>query len=375
MDKTSPFPPSCSRLFASPKTGLVLLALLLGQMALAQTQRRWGVAPSTGTIFAHSKDVENTKGSRPWGVTVEYAWQHLDSAAYRKFFGLPTQGIHFSAFNYDNAILCNGYTLAYFIEPEIRFGKKAGLAFRASAGFSYLTNPYDPLSNPTNNSYSTHLSAYLDLGFRPYVQLSNQWQLSLAANYRHVSNAGVKLPNKGINWITGELVLQHYLQPKKDVQAILKGYKSQPWKKQHRLDLYAFAANRAITNESNVKYGVFGLGLNRVWQTGKTHALTVGGEVYQDFATAAQMEADSLGGRSAVRAGLLLGHEFLWGKVRFSQQLGIYLFDQSPYYPGWYHRWGLLYAFHPRWAAGVVLKAHRQVAAFPDLRLVYSMAR
>ncbi len=340
-----------------------------------QIQKRLSIATSNGSIFAHTKDVENTKGARPFGIEVEYAWQHTDSVSYRKFFGLPFQGIRFSAYHFDNTILGNGYSLSYVIEPEIRFSKKVGIAFKASAGLSYLTNPYRPDFNPTNNSYSTHLNAYLDIGIRPYVQLSQQWQLALSGHYRHLSNAGIKLPNKGVNWITSEVVLQYHLQPKMDIRPILTKYKKQQWLKQNRWDIYAFTANRAISNESNVKYSVLGMGINRAWQTGKTHALTIGTEVYKDYATAKQMENDRLLGKSAIRAGLLLGHEFLWGKIRFSQQLGIYMFNQSPYYPSWYHRWGLLYVFHPRWSAGVVLKAHKQVAAFPDLRIVHQLGK
>jgi hypothetical protein len=58
------------------------------------------------------------------------------------------------------------------------------------------------------------------------------------------------------------------------------------------------------------------------------------------------------------------------GRFIFSQQIGIYLLGQ---YNNdlVYHRWGLQYYFLPRWSVGVNLKAHKQVADFTDVRVVY----
>lgn len=357
------------------KVLLLLHGFLICVGAVAQSQKRWTIAPSAGTIFAHSADVENTKGSRPIGIQLDYAWQHTDSLAFTKFFGLPFQGISFNAFHFDNAILGNGYTLAYFLEPEIRLGTKAGIAFPASIGLSYLTNPYHPKTNPDNNSYSTRFIVYLGVTIQPYVQVTKNLQLGLASSYRHVSNSGIKLPNKGVNWITAEITAQYFIRPKVNTLQIVDRYKQGHWKRQNRFDLYLFGATRSIGSETSARYGVYGMGLTLSWQTGKTHALTTGAEVYNDIGAAIRMRNDGLIGRSSVRSGVLLGHEFLWGKIRFSQQLGIYVFDQTPYYDSWYHRWGLLYALNEHLSAGVVIKAHKQVASFPDLRLVYSFLR
>lgn len=342
---------------------------------MAQTLQRWSLAPSMGTILVHSGNVENTRGARPKGLQIDYAWQRTDSQAYRKFFGLPTQGVSFIAYNFDNHVLGHGYNLIYFIEPEIRFSAYTGVSFRAAIGASYLTNPHRPASNPDNNSYSTHLIGYLGLSVQPYVQISRAVQMSLGASYRHVSNGGIKLPNKGVNWVTAEISAYYYVGSKLNIQPILIRYKLETWKKQNRFDLHLFGSLRSIINETDRKYGIYGLGLTQAFQTGKTHALTLGAEAYNDISAAIQMRQVGLKGRKTVRSGVLLGHEFLWGKYRFTQQVGLYLFDQTPYYPGWYHRWGILYTLNKHWSVGVVVKAHRHIAAFPDVRMVYSLIK
>ena len=357
------------------KLVFVIQIALLSVRMMAQTQQRWSLAPSVGTILVHSDNVENTRGARPRGIQIDYAWQRTDSLAYRKFFGLPTQGVSFIAYNFDNNVLGKGYNLIYFIEPEIRFSARTGLSFRAATGASYLTNPHRPASNPANNSYSTHLIGYLGMSVQPYVQISKSIEISLGVSYRHVSNGGIKLPNKGVNWVTAELSVYYFVGSKVNIQPILNRYKLEAWKKENRFDVYVFGSLRSIITETDKKYGVYGLGITHAFQTGKTHALTVGAEVYNDISAAIKMHQDGLNDQNMLRSGVLLGHEFLWGKFRFTQQVGLYLYDQTPYYPGWYHRWGILYALNKHLSTGVVVKVHRHVAAFPDIRMVYSLKK
>ena len=358
-------------------TGMIYLVLVICCSCctlnlVAQTQHSWAIAPSTGTIFVHSKDVENTSGARPFGIQLDYAWRKTDSITYSKFFGLPTQGVTLSFFDFDNAVLGYGANLAYFIEPEIRFNSRSGLNFRTSAGVCYLSNPYDTINNPTNNSYSSNFSFYLAVGMQAYFQLTDSWEAGISGTYRHTSNAGVKLPNKGVNWITGELMVKYYPRRKVPVKPYLDQYRSTPFTKKNRMDLYAFGSVRSISTDEADRYPVAGLGLTYSKQTGRTHAFTIGAELYKDLAVEQQLKIDSITNANAVIAGILAGHEFLWGKFIFSQQLGVYVYDQTPYYPAWYHRWGLMYRFTPSLMAGVNLKANKQVADFPDVRLVYT---
>jgi hypothetical protein len=77
--------------------------------------------------------------------------------------------------------------------------------------------------------------------------------------------------------------------------------------------------------------------------------------------------------------GLMIGHEFIFRRILFSQQLGYYLFKDTKTFsalyqqafPSLYHRWGLRYKLNAHWFAGFNMLAHNQVADFIDLRLNY----
>lgn len=345
------------------------------QSLYAGREQRWSAAASAGFIFAHSKDVENTKGSHPWGLQADYAWRRIDSSAYKKFYGFPVQGLSLSYFNFDNTVLGHGVIAAYFLEPEVRFGSKAGLHFRTTAGVAWLSNPYDEVKNPDNNSYSSPVSGYIAVALEPYVMLSPRWQLMLSGSYRHTSNGGLKLPNKGINWITGEVVLCYFPTPKTNIKPVLDAYSSQPYERYLRWDAVAFGSIRGENDSVTVvRYGVAGAGLQVAKQTGRTHAFTLAAELAYDNADKQQMKTET-GSGNGLQVGAMLGHEFLWGKYIFSQQIGLYLYDPTTFYPAWYHRWGLYRVINSKLTTGINLKAHKQVASYVDVRLMYTFKR
>lgn len=354
------------------RTHLYLFFLLSLQTVHAQRlEQSFGVSFSRGSIYAHTKDVENTRGARPSALQFNYSWRKTDSATFQRFSGLPQQSVFINFTNFDNGILGSGFIAAYAIQPNIRFSNTTGLRFQAGAGAAYLTNPYNVLRNPTNSSYSTHISAYLDVGVNAYWQLAPQWQLALGGHYRHLSNAGIKLPNKGVNWVTADITLQYSLAPAQPLQQLINRYKQLPYQRYNHLDVYAFGAARSISNDLATRYPVYGIGITNTWQTARSHGFTAGAEFYHDGALAEQLRSSNQGTELANALSILGGHVFLWGKMAFSQQIGVYLISHGSNFPAWYHRWGLQYQVNKKWALGINLKAHKQVAQFPDLRMIY----
>jgi hypothetical protein len=348
----------------------IVIALSILSFSFAQSEKKFSAFAGNGFIYAHTKDVENTKGSQPFAVQALYTWRKTDSSFFNKWGGLPNQGLAIQYTNYNNAILGQALALNYFIEPEIRITPKAGIAFNIAGGLLYANNPYHSTKNPTNNSYSTHVSFYLGVGLKPYWQIHKHWQLEGWLGYNHISNGGIQLPNKGINWIMTNVGVAYFLQPKVNTKKIIEQYTATSLQKKNRLGISSFFANRSISNESNITYMVAGLQIQQAWQTARTHAVVVGVEMYYDAALKKQMQQDGLN-KTALKAGILAGHEFLWGKIGFSQQLGLYIFDKSPYYPIWYHRWGLQY-YTKKMQVGVGLKVHNHIALFPELRIGYN---
>lgn len=326
-----------------------------------------------GFIFAHSSAVQNTKGARPIGVELSLGWQKNNSGTWNLCNCFPQTGIMLSYYNYDSKILGKSLGAAYFLEPFYRLGKNTFFSFKGSAGLIYLTNPFDSIRNPANQSYSTGISGYLSVGLGLWLRLNDHWRLNGSINYQHSSNGGLKQPNKGINFPTAGVALSYQKTPMS--YNTRKRNREKFWKNDPlRWDAGIFGMGLKTPGENNTRRRrlMLGFSLQASKQVGRINALTLGMEILHDQALRMRLAKDSINA-SAVRSGLLAGHEFLLGKFLFSQRLGVYIFNQTPYYDRIYHRWGVHYRINKHWGIGLHLKAHRHVADFVDARLTYSM--
>jgi len=384
----------CTRIVAEQitvRTGLwvIIPAFLASTPAIAQTDSTAakvitkkqkplfsvGLGIQHGFIFAHSVEVQNTRGARPTGLEAILAWQRNDPATFALCNCYPRQGLLLAYYDYDVSLLGKSATAAYFLEPTYRLGDRVFLSFKGAAGVSYLNNPYDSIDNPGNQSYSTHLSAYLLVGVGVWVQLSDRWWINPGINYQHISNGGKRQPNKGINWPTAGLAVSYHPTSRpwysgtRTTEKFWRDYSP-------RYDIALLGTLRRGYNEAGdrERYPVAGLAIQAGKQVGRLNMLTFGAEAYHDEELQDKLNKEGLNA-SPVKAGLLLGHEFLLGRFQFGQGLGVYVFDQTPYYDRIFHRWGLQYRINRHFSAGFNLLAHRQVAEFVDFRLAYTFQK
>lgn len=334
-----------------------------------------GLGIQRGFIFAHSEAVQNTKGSHPTGGEVILSWQRNNAAVWNLCNCFPRKGLLLNYYDYDNAILGKSMTAAYFLEPTYKLAKNTFFSFKGAAGVSYLTNPFDSLKNPSNQSYSTDLSVYLLVGLGVWFKINDHLQLNASVNYQHESNGGVKEPNKGINWPTAGLALSY----QKTSPAFYTGTRLNEkfWRNQSpRIDIGLFGLPKRAVDERGIsrRMPLIGFSAQVSKQVGRINAITLGTEIYRDEELRIRLKKDTIKA-SAVKAGILFGHEFLLGKFLFSQRLGLYVFDQTPYYDQLYHRWGVQYQINRHFSAGFNLQAHRQIADFIDLRILYTFQK
>ncbi len=368
--------------------GLLISATCTTSLAIAQTDSSaevgdtkkeplfsLGIGLQHGFIFAHSQDVQNTSGARPTGIEAIFSWQRNDSAMFSLCHCYPRQGLMLAYYDYDVGLLGKSGTAAYFLEPTYKITDRVLFSFKAAAGLSYLNNPYDSIENPANQSYSTHLSIYLLVGVGVWVQLSERWWINPTINYQHISNGGLRDPNKGINWptagisVTYQPVYRPWYTGRKTTEKYWKDYSP-------RYDVTLMGAVlRGFDQDGDRKRFIMGgLAIQVAKQVGSLNMLTLGAEVYHDGSVAENLRNDGIDA-SPVKAGMMLGHEFLLGRFQFSQRLGVYIFDQTPYYDRLYHRWGVQYRINRQLSAGINLLAHRQVADFLDFRLGYTFQK
>jgi len=331
-----------------------------------------GTGVQHGFIFAHSRAVQNTKGATPTGIEFIFGWQRNDTQTWNLCNCFPKKGLLLAYYDYDVKILGKSFNAGYFLEPFYKLGNKTFFSFKGLAGLSYLTNPFDSISNPANQSYSAAVGGYLLVGIGFSFMINENWWLNSSINYQHISNGGLRQPNKGINWPTAGISIAYQQNPRPYYKAPRN--KEKFWKGHSlRWDIGVFGIAKRGTDENGKsrRMPLIGGSLQVGKQVGRINMLTLGAEAYRDKSLYMQLKRDSLNA-SAIKAGLLAGHEFLLGKFIFSQKLGIYVFNETPYYDRIYHRWGIHYFINKQLGIGLQLKAHKHVADFVDLRFTWS---
>jgi hypothetical protein len=330
-----------------------------------------GINAQYGMILVHSVKIQNTAGARPRGIQLEATWQKIGQQTWDNCYCYPHMGFSLTWFDYNNKILGQGVSTSYFIEPSFRLYRGFEISLKGQLGLSWLSNPYDKDANPNNMSYSLPVTGYVGVGLGTYISIGEKVRLKIFGNYLHVSNGGIRDPNKGIDWPTVGIGLNYVFNPTKiPVREKTTGRNFKG--KKPRIDVFGFATVRLAEIGEKRQYLIYGAGATISKQVGILSAITGGVEWHDDEAERELQRRHNRSDLDYRFAGIAVGHEFLLGKFIFSQQLGTYLYKNTPDFPNYYHRWGLVFRSSQHFSYGVNLKAYSHHVHFLDFRTVYS---
>jgi hypothetical protein len=352
----------------------LLTLSLLYQYSYAQDSLKskpsfsYSLSGKYGFIVPHREDVLGAANSFPRGVKASMNWHHTDQQTINRYGCFPRHSLLIAYYDFDNPLFGKAMNVAYSLEPYLMLSNRLSFYPRISIGGAFLTNPADPIINPTNKSYSLPLSAYLSLGAGFRWQFSKQWATHLNADYNHVSNGAWSEPNLGLNWPTLSLGIEysHKGMELKELKREKDKFDYKAW----RIDIEIFGLIKGGIVNNIEKYDpIIGLNFTASKRVNRLHAWTAAAEFYHDQLLQRQLASNSISS-DGLRAGILVGHEFLLNKFIFSQQLGMYVAGQYDT-DLFYQRWGLQYYFLPRWRIGVNLRARKHLADFTDIRVTY----
>lgn len=330
-----------------------------------------GINFEYGYLLKHAPSLRQIDDAYPYAISLDWSKHLITQKSWDFCNCFPRVGVSVDYWNWDNPeVLGFGVLPIGYIEPYFLTQKRTNLFVRMGLGGAFLNNPYDEITNPLNESYSTLFSFSIVVGLGINYRLTDKANLRLAAKYNHISNGGVRTPNKGLNFPSLSLGVNTSLLPIEFPTLAKKG-KREPPEDKNRWSITHFSGWSNANVGDKDKFYVFGfLGQYARWVGGRS-ALTTGTEWIFDFSRKERFnlnEVEASFGQGAFMA----GHEFWLGKVTFSQQLGVYYFNENRNTDAVYQRYGLTYSFTKNIFAGINLKAHRHVADFFDFRIGYA---
>lgn len=328
-----------------------------------------GLSPVYAKVWAHTPALDFLGGSAAKGIQLDFVRTRIDQAAYEYAHTHYSSGFSLQVFSFDAPELGSSINGIYFIEPNLIHHPKFELKLRAGGGFNYASNPWHSNNNPRNYAYSWHTSGCLVLGLKAGLQLNHFSRLTANVFYNHFSNGNTRNPNLGLNYpqlgLGYEVLINQRTSKIQTAQNAFKKYYA---------EVYGLVSNKSHPDTKTTRYPVYGMGMSFGRRLSNLHAITTGLEVFTDKSLRYAMDSHpvhKLGNYSDILGGVSIGHDFVFHRMRFTQQLGYYVYKEAPdfFIGSIYQRYGVDFCFNKQFTVGLNLNASLQKAFEIDLRV------
>lgn len=285
------------------------------------------------------------------GFTLKFGLQNKGKADWQKVYKHPYYGVGISYFDLNSDETGKPISsFAYFGFPIWRY-RALEIYGEFQFGFAGNWNEYDSISNPKNISVSTNFTAYTGGGIRALLNINNHLDLGFGYNFKHFSNGGGSLPNKGINFYGSEVVCRYHIQKRpnfsrQEKHNILK-------KKNEIMAFLNFGQYQTIDNNDN-KYENTVVGISTLYF--HQHTIKYRNGIGLDLNNWIEESAHS--NQSHFSLGLVFQPELTVGNLDLIGGIGVYAKHQSyKNFDQFYQRLGIRYNFKSKISFGFNIRA------------------
>ena len=296
----------------------------------------------------------------PVGIELRYSRLPVRKESWQQCQCFFRSGAFVNAYSFRNPVaLGQSIGAGLFYEPILVHRPHWELSVRALAGLAYVSRHYDAVDNPGNRAFGTAINGLIGAGLYARYTVAPGWRLLAGFDYKHISNAGVRLPNQGLNIPSLAIGIQRYT-----------GSSTLPDPQQWRTDkigrrwmfrVLALASVKVLeaSKESPERgYPIFGLNLIGGYHVTRSHVLSGGIELLDDRYFKEQIRQWT-GRYQPYRQGTVLaGYEFWQGHFSFTAHMGWNVVRPLWYKTPTYQKYGLLYRFTNGFTGGVSVKAY-----------------
>ena len=288
-----------------------------------------------GKIVKHRETINFPVNGPSYGIEISPKWQTRGKKEWQEHQRYPKLGFSFIAFKLgEKEVLGNAFGVFPNVAVNVFRKNDWQLHFQMGTGMAWITNYFDPVSNPENNAISSNVNNLTSFKFYLERRINPKQQIILGASFSHFSNGGAKLPNLGVNIPTISLGLNHSKQvlSYKDYYSFESPKKEEGFKL--NFDLYADLAFQEIRIYGGPRYPVYISGLAAKYHLNKINRLVLGYQyefnksMYKFGQYVFQYNSEKEARQGASRHMIFFGNEFLFGDWSVQLQSGGYLFQK-----------------------------------------------
>ncbi|MCK8493717.1 acyloxyacyl hydrolase [Spirosoma sp. RP8] len=342
---------------------ILYIALLFPGWVIAQSDsslvnRQFVIKLHQG-LYAPDQVVPST-GNVPQSIELDYSWLGVQRKTWEQCNCFARTGIYANYIAFRNPIALGRTAGAgFFFEPMILYRRRFNLSVRGSIGLTYLTRVYDPETNPTNQYFSLPISSMIGASLNGYYQLTDRVHVNLSAHYNHISNAGTRQPNQGMN--IPSLAVGLVYSTNKPTYPNTRLWKHSPLVRRwiaHALLMSSIRVLPGSPESPEMALPMFGLKLLGGYRLSQSHVLSGGVELVDDLYFKEQVKRWRYKDQNYRQGTLLAGYEFWQGRYLFTAHMGWNVVRPRPYKPATYQKYGLLYRFNSGITVGFDVKAY-----------------
>ncbi|MCG9879801.1 MAG: acyloxyacyl hydrolase [Bacteroidia bacterium] len=325
-----------------------------------------------GNILPHSIDIAPLATANPYGAQVSMAWQSLRSEASLSSPIRSKKGFRLAYSNFNNPEkLGQAWHFTGFTEPFLGSDKRLFLSFPLDAGISYLSKIYHPINNPENLFFGSRISFYLGAGVQLNYKLKERSILQANVTYQHISNGGIKAPNKGMNFPSIGIGYSHYIS--RPNFSRLEPMKRDAYSQKWDLKGFAYASLKTVPNPNELK-PMAGVQLLYSRSNNAFHHLILGTELgYNGFKREFFNRQNEK--VNPIEWSLQSGYQLKIGNTSLIVLMGAEVYNQQLKNSILYQRYGLVQQVNKKWFIAATLKANAHVADIFDVRLGYQLVK
>jgi len=323
------------------------------------------LAPIPDITCAYEVNVmQQTYGKREWHQRRKY----------------PRVGVGMTYTNYG---IDSVYGRCISIYPNVELplvkGERLEWTLRLGFGAGYVTRHFErvPVWDTLNNAIGGHLNNYTMFATDLRYQINGHWAVQVGANFSHISNAGYRQPNKGINTYGGHVGFRYY-PVTSEPERIVRKLKplSNRWLLQARLGL---SYNESAFTDGPL-YPIYLASVygSKRWRSKNKMFAGVDYSYHKDIEAFQKNNEINEGEErdNSWKSAVFVGNEFLFGRVGIMLQVGVYLKEATLRLDPYYQKLGCnLYIVQrergplKEMFLSVLLKTHKTQAELAELGL------
>jgi hypothetical protein len=365
----------------SPLIRILFCLLLIGGLELPVSSQTAADKPLIitptfhyGFIIAHhSEMVYLTQGHVSIAEICVSRPTHGESY-WNQLFKFPEPGVSFCIFDLGNPQnLGNLYSICPYMDFPLNGGIRTRICLRAGGGLSYLTKPFDPVTNYKDIAIGSHVNGFMNFRLTVKQEVSSRLRLDFGVGMSHCSNGATKMPNLGLNMPTIDLGIGYSLHKVPE----RKPLDTLPQCNRNRFFGVTIAGALSQINPPGGKdFGaiIISGSIYRRWN--HKNLWNVGLEIFYNEANFQEIHrSESTVKRiEYVQPAAKIGYALCAGRMSMPLEIGFYFYDKvsGESFP-MYERIGLKYQVNDRILLGSTLKVYFARAEFFEWGITYRL--